>query len=303
LPFEQQRRLRGRLIELYATQLHEPERCLPHVEALLAEEPHNADAHRVAGKLLVIKGIAARAAAALAGAQERLGNDAEVVRLLAIELEHTRGPRRREVLRRLGVLKHEKLQDLAGAFETYEAALGLDATDDELRERYAQVAFALERPLDAARTLGRVGMMVKEPAMRTRLSAEVGELLLAGGDVKKARSTFATILAAPEADDGAVLRAARALLELYDPHKEAAAVADALERMVRLEPDHERRQEIAERLAGIYSGSEAHRPKAIAAWQALLDTPGRRRALESLLPLSPQDRNGQFSTEQTLPAH
>jgi len=86
--------------------------------------------------------LAARAAAALAQAQAELGVGAEVARLLAIELEHTRGPKRREVLTRLGILKQDRLNDTAGAYEAFEQALALDPN---YAEAQAGLAMALVR--------------------------------------------------------------------------------------------------------------------------------------------------------------
>ena len=94
----------ARIIELYAEQLHEPERTMPHVEPLLAIDPAHEGARKVATKLLVIKGLAGRAAAALA-TRSRVGTAQDVARFLALELEHTRGPKRAELLTRLGGLR------------------------------------------------------------------------------------------------------------------------------------------------------------------------------------------------------
>ena len=279
---DDERRLRARLIDLYATQLHEPERSIAHIEALLAMDPAHGEAQRVAGKLLVIKGLAARAASALAAAQERLGDHGEVARLLAVELEHTRGPKRRDVLRRLGILKQDRLSDLPGAYETFEAALGLDPTDDDLRHRYEATAKALGRQLDAARTLSRVGMMVKDGALRARLSSAMGGLLLDGGDARKARATFATVLASPDAGDDALLDASRALATIYTAEKDYKSLGEALERIVRLEPDGEALRAEGERLAELYSGVLRDPQKAIVAWRRLVSTSSRPRALLSL---------------------
>src|SRR5262249_28750692 len=98
---EQAARIRARLIDVFANQLKEPERSMPHVEALLEFDPTNVEARRVAMRLLESKGLAARAAAALSvGAS----SPHERAHFLGIELDNTRGPKRRDVLRRLGIL-------------------------------------------------------------------------------------------------------------------------------------------------------------------------------------------------------
>jgi len=121
---------------------------MPHVEALLAADPTQPDARRVATRLLESKGLAARAAAALA---EGAATTEESARFLSIELENTRGPRRRDVLRRIGILKQDQLDDPQGAFEAFEQALSIDPADDDLRRRYVELGTALKGPLEVAR--------------------------------------------------------------------------------------------------------------------------------------------------------
>jgi tetratricopeptide (TPR) repeat protein len=278
-------KVRGRLIELYATQLHEPERSMPHVEALLAADPSHDEARRVALKLLDVKGLAARSAAALAGAYEQTGVPADVAKFLAIELEHTRGPKRRDVLRKIGVLRQDKLDDPQGAFEAFEQALALDPSDEELRRRFADLATSLGKELDAARTLSRVGTAVKDPALKARLTAELGKLYLAGGDSKRARTTFVGVLAAPDLEPSVSLMAARALCSIYAAERDYKALADALERVALVEPDEQSRQIANEELAELATSALNDPARAIGAWKRLIDTSSRARALEALEPL------------------
>jgi tetratricopeptide (TPR) repeat protein len=282
---EQSRRLRTRLLELYATQLHEPERTMPHVEALLAREPGHEDARRIAAKLLAIKGLAARAAAALADAYEQIGTAGDVAKYLAVELEHTRGPKRLTVLTRLGTLKQDRLNDPQGAYEALEQALALDPSEDELRARYATLALKLGKALEAARTLSRVGTVAKEAHVRARLSAEMGELLAAGGDTRRARATFVSVLSTASADPVAVLRAARALAEIHQAEKDPKALADVLSRIAEVEPDPSLQRQTLERLAELSTSVLGDTPRAIAAWRKLVDTSSRARALAALEPL------------------
>jgi golgin subfamily B member 1 len=278
-------KVRGRLIELYATQLHEPERSMPHVEALLLADPSNDDARRVALKLLDVKGLAARAAAALAGAYEVTGVPADVAKFLAIELEHTRGPKRRDVLRKIGVLRQDRLEDPQGAFEAFEQAIALDPSDDELRRRFSHLASELGKELDAARTLSRVGTAVKDPRLKARLTAELGKLYLAGGDGKRARATFIGVLATPDLEPEVSLMAARSLCSIYAADRDYKALADALERVALLEPDDQSRQIANEELAELATSALHDPARAISAWKRLIATSARARALEALEPL------------------
>ena len=278
-------KVRARLIELYAGQLHEPERSMPHIEALLAREPSHDEARRVATKLLEVKGLAARAAGALAAAHDQAGDPADVERFLAIELEHTRGPKRRDVLRKIGVLRQDRTGEAAGAYDAFEAALALDPADDDTRSRYAALAKKLGKELDAARTLSRVGAAVKDGEVRAKVTADVGALYLAGGDAKRAKATLVGVLAMHDLTPAVTLVASRALCSIHAAEKDYPALADSLERVAVTEPDPELRQIANEELAELATETLKDSPRAIDAYRRLLDTPARGRALAALEPL------------------
>lgn len=281
-PVDEASRIRQKLIEVFANQLKEPERAMPHIEALLEADPSNAEARRVAIRLLESKGLAARAAAVLAaGAQ----TTEERAKFLGIELEHTRGPRRRDVLRRIGILKQDELGDAQGAFEAFEQALGIDPADDELRQRYVMLGSQLKGPLEVARTFARVSTVAKDAGVRSRITAEMGDLLLRGGDAKRARTTLAGVLSAPSADPGAVLTAARALATVYEGENDVKNLVEVLNRVGELSPDADEKQRANERIAEICTNDLGDVDKAIGAWRRLVESPARVRALEALEPL------------------
>lgn len=278
-------RIRAKLIEVFANQLKEPERAMPHVEALLDVDPTHPDARRVATRLLESKGLAARAAAALAAGAP---TTEERARYLAIELENTRGPRRRDVLRRIGILKQDELGDHQGAFDAFEQALAIDPADDDLRARYVQLGSHLKGPLEVARTFARVSSVAKDAAIRSRITAEMGELLLRGGDAKRARTTLAGVIAAPSADPAAVLVAARALAGVYEAERDAKNLVEVLSRVGETSPDVAEKQRANERVAQICTEDLHDVDRAVAAWRRLVDSPARDRALAALEPLYEQ---------------
>ncbi|MDF2697131.1 MAG: Exonuclease SbcC, partial [Labilithrix sp.] len=281
-PSDEAARIRQKLIEVFANQLKEPERAMPHVEALLEADPSNAEARRVANRLLESKGLAARAAAALAAGATTTD---ERARYLGIELEHTRGPRRRDVLRRIGILKQDELDDAQGAFEAFEQALGIDPADDELRQRYMSLGIQLKGPLDVARTFARVSTVAKDAGVRSRITAEMGDLLLRGGDTKRARTTLAGVLSAPSADPGAVLTAARALSSVYETENDVKNLVEVLQRIGELSPLEGEKQLANERIAEICTNELGDVDRAIGAWRRLVESPARARALQALEPL------------------
>lgn len=278
---EAQLHMRTRLVELYAHELGEIERSTPHVEALLVLEPSDQLAREVAEKLLDVKGVAARAAAALSEAFATEGNAERVERYLALELEHTRGTKRRDVLRRLGILRHDKLGNPAGAFDAIEQALTLDPADDEMRSRYVELAMQLGKQLDAARTLTKISTTAKDAPVRARLTASMGELYFSGGDKKRARAAFSSAIAMPDAPDDAVLVAARALLDILDAEGDTTQTPELLDRLASIETDPDRAQTVNERLA-VAAMAARDFGKAAEAWRRILDTSSRPRALAAL---------------------
>jgi tetratricopeptide (TPR) repeat protein len=278
------RKLLVRIVELYEGRLHEPERAIPHVEQLLAIEPSNEEARRVAQKLLVIKGLAGRAASALATASEAFGTPQEIARYLTIELESTRGAKRASLLARLGKLKSERMGDDKGAMEVFEQALAIDASDDDLRARYVALAGKLSKWMDAAKTLGRVLATVKDPVVKAKASAQLGEMFLRGGEARRAKATLAGVLATPESPPEATLATAHLLREIHEAEKDARALCDALEKVAALEPDADRRREADERLAEVATELK-DTARAIGAYERLLSTSTRARALAALAPL------------------
>jgi tetratricopeptide (TPR) repeat protein len=278
------KRLLERIVELYEAKLHEPERAMPHVEQLLALDPTNEQARKVAQKLVVIKGLAGRAAAALSTAYEVLGTPQDIVRWLTIELENTRGPKRANLLTRLGTLKMERMGDDKGAVEAFEQALTIDGSDDALRARYVALATKLSRFVDAAKALQRLLATIKDGAIKAKASAQLGEMLLRGGDARRAKATLAGVLAAADAPADASLAAARLLREILETEKDARALSDVLERLASLEPDAELRRDVDERLA-VLASLLKDTPRAIAAYERLLPTVARAKALAALAPL------------------
>lgn len=272
--------VREQLVDVFANRLQEPERALPHVEAILEVDKTHAEARRVATRLLESKGLAARAAAALAPGAKTTD---ERAKLYAIELENTRGPRRRDVLRRIGVLKQDELGDRPGALAAFEQALAIDPADDELRRRYLVLGSELRGPLEVAKAFARAATVAKDAAVKARINAEMGELLLRGGDPKRARSVLASVLATPEVDPHAELVAARTLVTIFEGEKDTKNLLDALARVGERSPVEAERLQANEQVAALATQA-GDTERAIAAYRRLVDSPARERALEALEP-------------------
>lgn len=285
--------MRTRLMVLYAGDLGEMERALPHVDELLARDPAHEQARVVARRLLEPPGpgvaprppaVSARAAAILAGVYERLGSAADAAAMLAIAMEHESGPDRTATQRRLAVLRQDALGDTAGALPLLEAVVSADPADEDARRRYRAVSAALGRRLDAARALARAAGVTNDASVRARIGTELGEMLAEAGDAKRARAVFQEVLDRG-GDERAVLEAARQLVPLYAAAREQRPLALVLDLLCRIEPEPGARIAATERLARLLE-SELDDPKAAAeAWRRLLGTPKEQTALAALEPL------------------
>ncbi|WP_437764969.1 tetratricopeptide repeat protein [Sorangium sp. So ce281] len=278
--------IRARLIDLYSGPLKEIERALPHVEEVLAQNPGHEAALRAGEALLARKTVLVRAAAALEAAGARRGDALEAARMMALQIENLRGPRRVEVQKRLVELQFQRLGDLASAFSLSEQILAVDPSDEAVRERFVALASALDRQADAARVLVRASAGAKDKPLKARIAAELGELYEGLGDGRKARASFQQALDG-EPDDAAARRAARGLAKLCERERDARGLAGALERLAEAEPEADAREAAAERLARLYEEELGDAAGAIAAYRRLAESgssrePGALAALERL---------------------
>ena len=265
------RSIRARLLGLYAGGLGEIERALPHIEEILRAEPTHEQARRVAEELLGHKALTARAAAALGAAFEAAEEPAEAARLIGIEIEALRGPKRLEAQKKLARITLEQLGDLDKTFPMYEAIVPLDPTDDDVRARFVQLSSAIDKQLEATRTLARASTATRDLTVRARINADLGDLYRELADVKKARAAYQAVLDA-RADEAASLRAARAMAALSrEPHDPKALVA-ALAQLCEVEPEEEARLAAIAELARVSEGELADLPAAIVAHERLRGT-------------------------------
>jgi tetratricopeptide (TPR) repeat protein len=243
-------RILERIVTLHSDSLEQPERAIAYVEQLLGLDPRHAGARAVAERLLAVKGLVGRAAAALAQAWET-ESPRQVERYICIELEGARGSRRTQLLARLGHLREDRLDDGVSALEAYDQLLAIDPTDEEIRSRYVAIANRL------------------------------GETLLAKGEAKRAKPILVEVLESLGAPPDRVLRAARALSSIYEATYERRALCDVLDRVASLEDDAEKRREANERLAAAALKLKDSR-RATEAYERLLSSSARAKALEAL---------------------
>jgi tetratricopeptide (TPR) repeat protein len=273
--------LREQAMDICLAVLRDPQRALTHVEGILILDPTHVHARKLAEELVEHRQLGLRAAAALSNAYERTGEIERAVQMLGFELKQVRGPRRVEVQRKLGILRQDVLGDPAGALELLGPVVAGDPGDDDLRSRFVALSFELDQSAQAARLLSRALQTSRDPAVRARVAADVGDVYLRTGDRRRAQAAFqqATELLA---DDRASLLAATRLVEIYDETNEPAGLAAALELVTKLEPRPEERQVAALRLTKLVEGQPAEVARAAIAWRALVGSPWNDEALDRL---------------------
>jgi len=273
--------LREQAIELYVDRLHELEKGLPHAEEVLKKNPDSELAWRACEQLLTHKTLAARAAAAIENVYTAREQFEDAARMLTIQIDSVRGPRRLEAQKRLALLQYDKLGDLPAAFSLHEGILTVDPNDDEVRARYRAIGAALDRRLDVTRVLTRASSSAKDPIVRAKIAADLGELFLEAGDTKRARASLQSAVDAGLSDEAGV-RAAKALADLCEQAADWATLATVLERLSDIDPDAESRAKIAYRLAWLYQNQLNNTTGAIGAYRKLIGTSLETEALPVL---------------------
>lgn len=276
--------IRLRLVSLYSGGLGEIERALPHAEGLLRRTPKHEAARRVLEQLLGHKALTARVAGSLALAHEAAGELADAARYMAMEMESLRGPKRIEVQKRLAVLTLDKLGDSEKAFSLNEAIVPLDPADHDLRARFVKLATALDKQLDATRTLTRASTGSKDPAVRARITADLGDLYREVGDGKKARGAYQTVVDG-NCDPAATLHAARALAAICRDPRDPKALLPVLTRLSELSPDTEVRLAVTLEVARLAEDELRDPVAATRAYERLLGTGLEGEALDALVRL------------------
>jgi tetratricopeptide (TPR) repeat protein len=278
---EESKLLREQAMDICLGVLRDPQRALGHVEGLLVIDPTHPHARRLAEELVEHRQLGLRAAAALSTAYERTGEIDKAVAMLGFELKQVRGPRRVEVQRKLGILRQDVLGDAAGALELIGPVVAGDPGDDDLRQRFVTLSLALEQSAQAARLLSRALQTSRDPAVRARVAADVGDVYMRSGDAQRAIAAFQLTLEFA-ADERATLYASKRLVELLHESKEPAQLAAALETAIRLEPEREEKQAMARRLARLIEQQPTEAGRAATAWRALIGSPWNAEALERL---------------------
>lgn len=264
--------IRLQLVELYLHQLEEHDRVMSHLESILTNDPSQADGRRLAEECLEVDSLRQQAAMLLDGVYEARDEIRDLVRVLEVRLEETEDAHlRRELLRRIGTLRDERLKDDAGAFASLGELLPLEPDDAVLRERFVEIGQRLGEHERMAEALLKTAESSTVPPTR-------GEILMSAAAIfreqpdqqERAEGVYRQVLEIDVDDPALVIPAARALATIYEEQGEHAKLADVLSVEVRLVSDTQERSALFERIAELYENLLDDSAKAIAAWQARL---------------------------------
>lgn len=280
---------------LYLEQLLVPERALAHIEEILRTRHDDADARELAERMLDIGSLKLRTAALLETVYEARDEVRSLVRMLEIRLEAL-GPasapagqateldERKDLLRRIGELKDERLHDDAGAFDALAQLLPLVPDDETVRERFIEIGKRLSKHDRVATVLTAAADSADSKTVRAEILMLVASLLETSlDDAARAEEVYRRVLSIDPDEVTIAIPAARALSRLQAESGRHAALAETLEIEVKLEESIDARKALYERLGDLYESMLEDRSKAIEAWKARLnDDTGDEPALAAL---------------------
>ena len=283
--------LKRRAAFIVLDKLHEPEKAVGHVEDLLAKNVNDFDARGLAERLLGVRVLRARVARTLETVYETRDEIRDLVRVLGVRLEcldddasASDTDERRLLLRRIAVLRDERLHDDPGAFEVLQRLVPLDPDDADARGRLVEIGRRLGRIADIADVLRKAFDATRIIALRAEIGMQLArheqEQL---ADITAAETTYRRVAALDPSDPAVTLPAAHALERIYQSTHQSSALADNLRLQVRLVATSEERRELFRRLGQLCRDSIGDIDAAIVAYRSCLEEDARDEgALEAL---------------------
>lgn len=270
-----------RLAALFLERLHRPDAAVDHIEAVLAEHVNDFEARELAEKLLEIGQLRGRAARMLETVYESREETRDLVRVLAVQLETLRGDgedaderleQRKELLRRISVLRDEGLHEDEGALDALAELVPLDPLDVDSRARLLDVGRRLGAHARVAEVLSKAAEATEDQALKGEILMQVAQIyedLL--DDAAKAGETYRLVLDLDREDATLALPAARALERIYAAESEHKNLAEMLRIQVKLEADGDKRRELLGRLGELAQNVLEDNQGAVEAWRARLE--------------------------------
>ncbi|MFO0660378.1 MAG: tetratricopeptide repeat protein [Polyangiaceae bacterium] len=277
--------LKLRLGYIYVDELHEPAMALVHLEEVLKSEQSNANARALVERLLEIASLRVRAAEVLEAVYEARDEVRDLVRVLEIRLEAAENDDlRRELLGRISVLRDQRLQDDAGAFESLARLVPLDPADATSRKRFEEIGRRLGSNERVAAVLSAASGRAESAEVKAEILMDVARIyedLL--NDIAKAEEVYRRVIDLDRTSPTLVLPASHALERIYASTQNHTALAETLRLEVSLESEPDARRELWGRLGDLCETMLSDIDGAISAWRARLeDDAGDEQALIAL---------------------
>ncbi len=289
---EQSFEMRRRLARLLLEQLHRPDAAITHVEQLLEADPNDFESRGLAERLLGIGSFAARTALALERVYEQRDEMRDLVRVLAVRCDALAANatpevelERRELMRRISVLRDERLHDDAGAFEVLASYVPLAPADHDARARLIEIGRRLGRLAEVQSVLCSA---FDSAGPDLALAAEVGMQLaqLEEGvinDATAAETTLRKVIALEPDSASYALPAALALERVLSATGQSRPLAECFRLQIRLEVSGDRKRELYASLGRLCRDVLSDAPAAVVAFLGCLEEePGDAAALEAL---------------------
>jgi tetratricopeptide (TPR) repeat protein len=277
--------LKLRLGTIYFTNLQDPAAAFEHLEDVLDLEVGNREARGLVEKTLEVPELRNRSAVVLERVYAARDEVRDLVRVLEVRLEFAKETMdRRELYARVASLKDERLNDDAGAFDTYARLVPLDPDDAHARSRALQIARRIGVHERAAEVLTAAATAARSPQPRAEILSDVAQIyedLL--GDSARAEAVYKQVIEIDPNDGVLALPAARALERIYASGGRSIELRSILHIEVKLEDNATARRELYARLGELCETVLDDPAGAIEAWRARLeDESGDDHALLAL---------------------
>jgi tetratricopeptide (TPR) repeat protein len=255
--------------------LHQPEKAIAHVEDVLRERVNDPDAKKLAERLLEIGSLRVRAARVLEVVYETRDEVRDLARVLATRLDadtEATADETRELLRRIAMLRNERLRDDSAALDAYARLVPLDPSDADARDRLIEIGARLDAHARVAKVLAEAANATSAITLRGEILTRVAELYEERlGDRQQAEGVYRRVLELDPNDPRLSLPAARSLERLYVATGDNQRLAEMLRIEIRLEDGTAVRGELLARLGELSEAVLNDSDGAIAAWRSRLD--------------------------------
>ncbi len=274
-----------RLGTLLFERLGDAATALDHLDSVLRERPSLSEATRLVERLLLVPQVRPRAAVVLEAVYASRDEVADLVRILEIRLEVAPdGDERRDLVRRIAILRDERLRDDPGAFEAYARLLPLDPDDERARACLLDIARRIGAFGRAVDVLSATAAEALVPFPRADILMDVARIYETQlGEVTRAEAVYGQVLRLAPDDSTIALPACRALERIYAASGDDRRLCEVLRLEVRLEAGADARRVLRGRIGELCESILDDPQGAIEAWRDCLeDDPGDRQALAAL---------------------